>query len=74
SICKAGTPLNLKVKKTGKEPVALEDDQYPEWLWKLLDEDHQRAQLEKDPVKKAKKLLRKQNIEKIKLHNFMTKM
>ncbi|KAI9229476.1 MAG: mitochondrial 54S ribosomal protein YmL37 [Piptocephalis tieghemiana] len=33
-----GTPLEgLNVYKGKKDPVALRDDEYPEWLWTLLD-------------------------------------
>jgi large subunit ribosomal protein L54 len=34
----ANTPLRgLNILKEGKDPVALPDDQYPSWLWSLLD-------------------------------------
>ncbi|CAG8618716.1 6897_t:CDS:2, partial [Paraglomus occultum] len=29
--------LNFMVK--GKDPIALPDEEYPEWLWELLDEE-----------------------------------
>ena len=38
SICPAGTLLNLKIKNKQDEPVALEDSEYPEWLWTITDE------------------------------------
>ncbi|KAJ1730080.1 hypothetical protein LPJ61_003209 [Coemansia biformis] len=34
-----GTVLKgLNIYKEGKDPVALKDDEYPAWLWTLLDE------------------------------------
>lgn len=34
----AGTPLkNINYLKGKSDPVALEDSEYPEWLWSLLD-------------------------------------
>ncbi len=36
SILKAGTPITgLNILKGGKDPVAMENDQYPAWLWEL---------------------------------------
>lgn len=38
SICAAGTPLNgLNYIKGKTDPVALADEEYPEWLWSCLD-------------------------------------
>lgn len=74
SSCPAGTPLNLQIKKSGKETVALEDHEYPEWLWTVLDEKVQSAKLAQDPAKLKKKQLRKMNREKIKQNNFLTKI
>lgn len=38
SICKEGTVLNGLNYLNGKQdPVALKDDEYPEWLWSCLD-------------------------------------
>ncbi len=38
SICQAGTPLNgLNYIKGKTDPVALADEEYPEWLWDCLD-------------------------------------
>ncbi|KAL9054956.1 MAG: hypothetical protein Q9162_003811 [Coniocarpon cinnabarinum] len=35
----AGTPLRgLNYMKNGSDPIALEDHEYPDWLWTLLDE------------------------------------
>jgi hypothetical protein len=32
-----GTPLGFKIYKDQPAPVALADDAYPSWLWRLLD-------------------------------------
>ncbi|ODQ82884.1 hypothetical protein BABINDRAFT_159379 [Babjeviella inositovora NRRL Y-12698] len=75
SSCPAGTPLNLKFKKSGAEPAALEDAEYPEWLWTLLDKDAQRAALSaSDPIKQYRKDQRARNIKKIKEQNFAAEM
>lgn len=38
SICPEGTVLvGLNYIKGGQDPVALKDEEYPEWLWKCLD-------------------------------------
>lgn len=38
SICAAGTPLNgLNYIKGKTDPVALADEEYPEWLWNCLE-------------------------------------
>jgi large subunit ribosomal protein L54 len=38
SICTEGTVLNgLNYFKNKNDPVALADDQYPEWLWRCLE-------------------------------------
>jgi large subunit ribosomal protein L54 len=38
SICAAGTPLNgLNFIKGKTDPVALADEEYPEWLWDCLE-------------------------------------
>lgn len=74
SSCAAGTVLNLKIRKSGTEPVALEDHDYPEWLWNVLDHKSQEAKLEADPAKKAKKHMRTINKKKIKMNNFIAQM
>lgn len=39
SSCQAGTVLNgLSVLKDQPDPVALPDDQYPAWLWTILED------------------------------------
>ncbi|SCV05189.1 LANO_0H02014g1_1 [Lachancea nothofagi CBS 11611] len=74
SSCPAGTPLNLQIKKSGKEPVALEDHEYPEWLWKVLDQNAQLKKLQQDPMKLRKKQLRSANRDKIKQNNFLSEI
>lgn len=75
SSCVAGTVLNLKIKKNGDEPVALEDKEYPEWLWDCLDAKKLDRQLkEEDYMKWKKKQVNKANTKKIKNNNFLSKM
>ena len=75
SSCKAGTVLNLKVRKNGDEPVALEDSEYPEWLWEMLDKKQINADLKaNDFMKWRRRQLRKENTKKINNNNFLSKM
>ncbi|KAJ3190290.1 hypothetical protein HDU85_000585 [Gaertneriomyces sp. JEL0708] len=38
SSCPPGTVMTgLNIMKNGKDPVALADDAYPDWLWSLLE-------------------------------------
>lgn len=38
SICVEGTVITgLNYLKDGKDPVAMKDEEYPEWLWECLD-------------------------------------
>ena len=39
----AGTPLQLGYIKGAPEPVALPDEAYPAWLWRLLDNGGRKA-------------------------------
>lgn len=71
----AGTVLKgCNVRKNGEDPVALPDDQYPEWLWDLLDPEIQDRKLKMDPVRYARKQRREENRRKIKEQNFLAKM
>ncbi|KAF5211166.1 39S ribosomal protein L37, mitochondrial [Clavispora lusitaniae] len=71
----AGTALNLKIRKNGDEPVALEDSEYPEWLWECLDKEKQEQRLkEQDFMKWRKKQINKANTAKIKNNNFISQM
>ncbi|CUM65780.1 uncharacterized protein PRCAT00003428001 [Priceomyces carsonii] len=75
SSCKAGTVLNLKIKKSGDEPIALEDSEYPDWLWDCLDKLKVDAKLkETDFMKWRRKHLTKANTKKINYNNFISKM
>lgn len=75
SSCPAGTKLKgLNVKKTGEDPVALEDSEYPPWLWDLLDKKAQDAALQENPELLAKKQRRQANRQKIKMNNFLSGM
>lgn len=75
SICPAGTVLNLKIRKSGDEPVALKDEEYPDWLWDCLDKAKMDKQLkENDVMKWRKKQINKANNAKIKNNNFVSQM
>lgn len=75
SSCKEGTKINLNVYKNGKPIVALKDEEYPEWLWGLLDKDLQMEELKnEDWFKYNRKIIKKKNIERIKMNNFMQNM
>lgn len=71
----AGTVLNLKIRKSGDEPVALEDSEYPEWLWDTLDKKTMDDKLKQtDIMKWRKKQIKKVNTAKIKNNNFLAQM
>lgn len=75
SSCKEGTKININVYKTGKPIVALKDEEYPDWLWGLLDKDLQMEQLKnEDWYRYNRKIIKKQNVERIKMKNFMQNM
>ncbi|PMD41935.1 hypothetical protein L207DRAFT_582356 [Hyaloscypha variabilis F] len=63
SNCKAGTKLKgLNYLKNRDDPVALEDEEYPEWLWHCLDVKKKSGDEEGavgDLFSKSKKLRRK---------------
>lgn len=61
SSCPSGTKLNLDIYKEGPEPTALPDDKYPDWLWKILEEQKQKKGI----------ILNKDQIENI-AENFVT--
>lgn len=74
SSCKEGTPIKINILKAGKPIVAKKDEEYPDWLWGLLDKDLQMQQLKEESLFKYKrKLVKKANVEKIKMQNFMSK-
>ncbi|ODV83416.1 hypothetical protein CANARDRAFT_30035 [[Candida] arabinofermentans NRRL YB-2248] len=75
SSCKEGTPINLNIFKAGKPTVALKDEEYPEWLWTLLDKEALLNKLkEEDYFKYKRKMLKKDNVAFCKHNNFMEKM
>ncbi|RLV94290.1 54S ribosomal protein L37 mitochondrial [Spathaspora sp. JA1] len=75
SSCAAGTVLNLKVRNKGDEPVALEDSEYPEWLWSMLDSKANRDLLKSSDFMRWRRMnLRKDNIKTIKNNNFLSTM
>ncbi|KAJ1862430.1 hypothetical protein LPJ73_000752 [Coemansia sp. RSA 2703] len=60
-----GTVLKgLNIYKEGKDPVALKDEEYPDWLWSLLDE----VPKEQKPEKERQRLDRSRAIKEA---NFM---
>ncbi|KAK6198828.1 uncharacterized protein RJT21DRAFT_122464 [Scheffersomyces amazonensis] len=75
SSCAAGTVLNLKVRKNGDEPVALEDSEYPEWLWEMLDNEKLDAKLKQaDLLNWKRREWGRSNRDKIKNNNFITQL
>ncbi|WWD21529.1 hypothetical protein CI109_106015 [Kwoniella shandongensis] len=84
SSCLPGTTLTgLSILKDKPDPVALPDDQYPTWLWTLLDDTSkahkavenevhlsQEGQQGFDVVKEKRKL-KNLNREKIKASNYL---
>ncbi|KAH3666932.1 hypothetical protein OGAPHI_003382 [Ogataea philodendri] len=72
SSVKEGTALNINVFKTGKSPVALKDEEYPAWLWRVLDKEAQEAELKTaDPFKYMRKQAKKVHKQKLKHNNFL---
>ncbi|BFZ54909.1 39S ribosomal protein L37, mitochondrial [Savitreella phatthalungensis] len=79
SSVSAGTTLKgLNILKTGSDPVALRDEEYPEWVWSLVDgaegesslkEAQAQAQLAKSEMGDSK-AMRKKNRDAIKRKNF----
>lgn len=75
SSCKEGTKINLNIYKNAKPILAKKDEEYPEWLWTLLDKDLQLEQLKQDDwFRYNRKLIKKQNVARIKMNNFMQNM
>ena len=64
-----GTVLKgINYMNEGKDPVALDDNEYPEWLWDLLDEKKQKQKSSKPANRQYH---RKQNRDAIRGSNFM---
>lgn len=86
SSCPVGTKLNLDIKKGKPGPVALEDSEYPDWLWTVLKDDTKKTKGTKTKVAKEnnesiddqlharRRQLRKENIAKIKQNNFISQL
>lgn len=78
SLVPAGTPLKIQVKKSGKEAVALADEEYPPWLWTLLDQAEPAAASENATDSEVLALLRRERKRRakaaIKADNFARKM
>lgn len=75
SMTPAGTKLKgLNIKKNGEDPVALEDEEYPPWLWEVLDKQKQQAKLQANPEKAAHSKRRQANRQHIKSDNFLRGM
>lgn len=75
SIAPAGTPLKgLNILKGQDNVVALADEEYPDWLWEVLDKGAQRRKLDANPARKAQKARRLANREQIKEKNFLASM
>ncbi|RSH86817.1 uncharacterized protein EHS24_005091 [Apiotrichum porosum] len=77
SICPAGTKMEgLSVLKDQDDPVALKDEEYPAWLWTLLDKDEAAAPTSKTQKGETdfvavRRRLRAQNRSAIKASNFL---
>ncbi|KAI9359811.1 mitochondrial ribosomal protein L37-domain-containing protein [Pilaira anomala] len=68
SVPKGTVLKGLQYLKDGQDPVALDDSEYPDWLWDLLDEKKLKQKTNK-PVNRQ--YHRKQSREAIKAMNFM---
>jgi hypothetical protein len=68
SVPKGAVLKGIHYLKEGKEPVALEDSEYPEWLWDLLDEKKLKQKSSKPAFRQYH---RKQSRDAIKAMNFM---
>ncbi|KAG0233478.1 39S ribosomal protein L37, mitochondrial [Actinomortierella wolfii] len=59
-----GTVLKgINYMKDGKDPVALPDDAYPDWLWEINDPEYRKARIADPLDKKHHKELRRQAIK-----------
>ncbi|KAK9463441.1 mitochondrial 54S ribosomal protein mL54 [Lipomyces oligophaga] len=75
SSAPAGTRLTgLNILKGKEDPEAFPDDQYPQWLWDLLDPEAQKARLDADPERKARREFRTKMRQKIRNDNFLKTM
>ncbi|GMG22917.1 unnamed protein product [Ambrosiozyma monospora] len=75
SSCKEGTEIKLNIYKAGKPILAKKDEEYPEWLWTLMDKDLQLEQLKNENYfKYQRKLIKQKSVQHCKHNNFMEKM
>lgn len=80
SSCPVGTSLNLGIKKGKQVPTALEDGEYPEWLWTVLDDkskvakDTEQEMSMEEKLERRRRQLRKENRSKIKQNNFISQL
>jgi large subunit ribosomal protein L54 len=64
----AGTTLKgLNILKEGKDPVAMPDDQYPPWLWKMLENDGKKVNWSQEEMLSIEYL---RSLSKAKIMNF----
>ncbi|KAI9189900.1 hypothetical protein H9P43_001333 [Blastocladiella emersonii ATCC 22665] len=68
SILPAGTPITVNYLKDAQHPVALRDEEYPEWLWTIADPPKKDWAPEEKRTKEYLKFARTQDI---KLKNFI---
>ncbi|KAI8978551.1 mitochondrial ribosomal protein L37-domain-containing protein [Pilobolus umbonatus] len=68
SVPKGTVLKGIHFLKEGQDPVALDDTEYPEWLWDLLDEKKLKQKIKKPSFRQFH---RKQNRDNIKAMNFM---
>ncbi|ODV88734.1 hypothetical protein CANCADRAFT_148366 [Tortispora caseinolytica NRRL Y-17796] len=64
----------INLKKNGADPIAKPDNEYPDWLWTLLDPEAQKQRLAQDPEKMARKEWRAKNRKNIRTANFLKSM
>ncbi|KAG4303212.1 hypothetical protein PCANB_000609 [Pneumocystis canis] len=68
TLAPEGTVLKgINIYKKGSDPIALKESEYPDWLWKLLDND---SEISNENIIK-KKEYKKNNKEKIKANNLL---
>ena len=62
SFLQSGTTMKgLNVFAGKQDPVALKDEEYPEWLWGLLDKPAEEEKLSREYLRKASKKKIKEN-------------
>ncbi|KAG4304566.1 hypothetical protein PORY_001959 [Pneumocystis oryctolagi] len=68
TLAPEGTVLKgINIYKKNSDPIALKESEYPDWLWKILDNNSNI--LDEEAAKK--KEYKKDNKEKIKTNNFL---